>query len=108
MGQTSYFCYERTVGFIYEWTAASLSGIVWTDTSAYSVFLLPEFEESKVQLVVLPDQPGILRLVWLQEGIQITAFFLSLPCVELGIAQTFSGVDQITAVQAETHKPHSL
>lgn len=57
------------MGFIYEWTAASLSGIVWTDTSAYSVFLLPEFEESKVQLVVLPDQPGILRLVWLQEGI---------------------------------------
>lgn len=55
-------------------------------TSGDSILLLPQFEEVKVQLVVLSDQPGVLRSVGLQQGVHVPALLLGLSSCEFGIA----------------------
>jgi len=54
---------------------------VWSSfTSGDTIFLLPQFQELEVQLVVFPDHFGILRPVGLQESVNISAFLLCFPC----------------------------
>lgn len=49
-------------------------------TPGDTILLLLQLEELLVQLVVLPDSPGILCPVRLQESIEVPTLLLSLPC----------------------------
>jgi len=49
-----------------------------------------------VQLVVLPDHAGVLRPVRLQERFHVPGFLLVFPRGQLGAAQAFGRVDQVT------------
>lgn len=59
-----------------------------------------------MQLVVLPDSPGVLRPVRLQESIEVATLLLGLPCGELGVAQALGRVDQVAVTQrADVSEP---
>lgn len=47
-------------------------------TSDDTVLVLPQLQHLHMQLVVLPDHPGIVCPVRLQNSVQISALFLSL------------------------------
>ena len=49
-------------------------------TSAETILLLLQLEKLNVQLIVLPDHPGIFCPVRLQESIDVSTLFLSVSC----------------------------
>lgn len=65
---------------MWENVLGSVAGWLPQLTSGDMVLLLLQLEKLQVQLIVFPDQPSILCLIWLQKSIKVLAFFLSLPC----------------------------